>query len=228
MKKYIFFVLIVGLYCTNIAVSMEPNQINGDVRSQEARFLSDFNNTAEVVRKILQEEKEYKFDTERKVLEAAEKGDEKAFEIIQELLNEYFCGLSYTVANAIYEKKFTSSSMIEILSKNEDVQDALNEIKNGKEVNRIILEGTGTEKHWVDVLRDAKNGDNASFSVIMELLDKKYLLDLPFIIAQSLGKGFFDEEMEKAFSENASVQKKAQRLEKYGKWNEDELSLIFI
>ncbi|MBO7537169.1 MAG: hypothetical protein J6T29_02395 [Alphaproteobacteria bacterium] len=229
MKKYVLFILtLLNSFCVDNVISMEPRQANKRIRFQETYFVSDFDNTDEVVRKIWMEGKECKFDTQHKVLEAAEKGDEKAFEIIQKLLNKYFSGLSYTVANAIYEKKFVSASMTEILLKNEEVQDALNEITHGNDVERIILEGTGTEKHWMEVLRDARNGDKTSFAVIMELLEKKYLLDLPFIIAQSLGKGFFDEETEKAFSENASVKKFARRLDKYGEWNEEELNLIFI
>ncbi len=227
MKK-LLFVFVINLCYMGGAVSMEPNQPHRVTHSKETQLMSNFDNTNEVVRKIWTERKEYKFDTQQKVLEAAEKGDEKAFKIIQKLLNEYFCGLSYTVASAIHEKKFVSASMTEILLKNEDVQDALNEITHENDVERIIFEGTGAGKHWVDVLRDARNGDQASFNVIMELLEKKYLLDLPFIIAQSLGKGFFDEETEKAFSKNSSVKKFAQKLEKYGKWNDDELNLIFI
>ena len=229
MKKYVLFILtLLNSFCVDNVISMEPRQTNKRIRFQETYFVSDFDNTDEVVRKIWMEGKEYKFDTQQEVLEAAEKGDEKAFEIIQKLLNKYFSGLSYTVASAIHEKKFVSAPMTEILLKNEEVQDALNEITHGSDVERIIFEGTGTEKHWMAVLRDARNGDKTSFAVIMELLEKKYLLDLPFIIAQSLGKGFFDEETEKAFSENSNVKKFARKLDKYGEWNEEELNLIFI
>lgn len=228
MEKHILFAFVMSLCCVDCAVSMEPNQINGVAHPQEMHHISNFDDTDSAVRKIWLEKEIYKFDTEREALEAAEKGDEKAFKVIQKLLNGCFCGIAYTVATDIYQKKFVSRSMTEILLKNEDVQDALNEITHGNDVRRIIFEGTGTEKHWVDVLRDAKNGDKMSFSVITELLEKKYLLDLPFIIAQSLGKGFFDEETEKVFSENASVKKVSNRLEKYGEWNDDELSLIFI
>lgn len=226
MKKYMLFILtLVNSFCTDTAVSMEPERANKRLRTH---FISDFDNTDEVIRRIWQGKEEYKFDTERKVLKAAEEGDEKAFKIIQKLLDNYFCGLPYIVAEDIYEKKFISPSMTEILLKNEDVQDALNEITHFDEVARIIFEKTGTEKYWMEVLNDAKNGDNGSFNAIMELLEKKYLLDLPFVIAQSLGKEIFSEEMEKIFSENASVKKVFKRLEKYEEWNDDELSLVFI
>ncbi|MBO4405399.1 MAG: hypothetical protein J5821_01575 [Alphaproteobacteria bacterium] len=228
MKNYLLFVFVISLCCVERTVSMGINQTNEFIHSRETHLASDFDNMGEVIRKIRQEKEEYKFDTERKVLEAAENGDEKAFKIIQKLLNGCFGGIAYTVATDIYQKKFVSSSMTEILLKNEDVQDSLNEIIHGHDAMRIIFEATGTEKHWVDVLRDARDGDTTSFTVIMELLEKRYLLDLPCVIARSLGKGLFDEETEKAFSENASVKKEFKRFEKYEEWNDDELDLIFI
>lgn len=228
MRKYLLFVLLISLCCTDNVISMEPNQISGSTHSQEMHFLSDFDNTEDVIKKIWQEEKECKFDTERNALEAAEKGDEKAFEVIQKLLNECFYGIAYAVASAIHEKKFASSSMTEILLKNENVQDLLNEIINEDKANRIIFEAIGTEKHWTDVLRDAKYGDQTSFNVIMKLLEKQYLLDLPFVIARCLGKELFDEKMEKAFSGNTSVKKELESPEEYAEWNDDELNLFFI
>ncbi|MCR4555748.1 MAG: hypothetical protein K5766_02975 [Alphaproteobacteria bacterium] len=228
MKK-LLFVFVMSLCYVGDAISMEPDQTKEFTFSQEMHLVSDFDNTDKVVKKIWQEEKECKFDTEHKVLEAAEKGDEKAFKIIQRLLNEYFCGLSYTIASAIHEKKFVSPSMTEILLENEDIQDALNEIIHGSDVKRIILEGTGAEKHWMDVLKDARNGDNTSFAVIMKLLEKRYLLDLPYVIAWGMKKGVFvNSEQKKRFSDNASVVKELKRLETSGEWEDKYLEHTFI
>lgn len=228
MKK-LLFVFVMSLCYVGDAISMEPDQTKEFTFSQETYLVSNFDNTDEFIRKIRQEEKKCKFDTEHKVLEAAEKGDEKAFKIIQRLLNEYFCGLPYTVASAIHEKKFVSSSMTEILLENEDVQDALNEITHGRDVRRIILEGTGAEKHWVDVLKDARNGDKTSFAVIMELLEKRYLLDLPYVIAWGMKKGIFvNSEQKNRFSVNASVIKELKRLETSGEWEDKYLEHTFM
>ena len=138
------------------------------------------------------------------------------------------CGFHLLSSLSASELFFSPLLYFWILLKNENVQDLLNEIINEDKANRIIFEAIGTEKHWADVLRDAKYGDQTSFNVIMKLLEKRYLLDLPFVIARCLGKELFDEKMEKAFSGNTSVKKELESPKEYEEWNDDELNLFFI
>jgi hypothetical protein len=216
-KCMLGIVALAGLYFLDDVESMKSDEISEFSNSSGIYFMSNFDNPDDVIERIRQEEKQYKWDTQNAIINAAEIGDKKAFEIVQKALLMRFCGMAYTVACDIHEKKFASQLMVDILLGNEDVRDALNEIVHIEDVYRIIFEGTGAKKHWFDVLKDAEKGDRSSFSVIKELLERRYLLDLPLVVAEDLKKGLFNEEMKIIFLKDTTVKKALERLEELQK-----------
>lgn len=205
MKKYVLLLLAIVVCHTNYTEAMNLEN------TKDA--LTHFNDVTDISQKIQSELAQHEFATMYSILNLAESGDEKAFQVILKLFDDPSCGLGFTVATEISEKKFISPSMVETLSKIKDVDDALMEIENGDKAAQIILERTGEEKHWFEVFKKASDGDKVAFAVINELLEKRYLLDLPFVIAEYLQKGLFvNEEMKETFLKNKSVQKNLKRL----------------
>ena len=205
MNKWcLYVILVINLCKIDYGIAMVYLQ---EEKKPENHIVSSY--VSDTLKTIEQEWEWREFSTKNKIMEAAEKGDEKAFDIICGLLElRFMTGIGFTIASSILEGRFVSAKMVDELMMNLDVKNALDEINGGNEVERLIFETVGVEKRWYEVLVDAEKGDEKSFDVIKKILEGNYLVDLPLEIARALKNGLFSNtDMASQLSKNSNVQR---------------------